>query len=102
MVLFLPISLTAQCFLGQSFLGVFFGHLSVGKLVIGIQKTLLAVTSEDYMVIRFSWLSLSYLEMASTTWFESFLSLQGKYGMCSQNEVIILFKLFKITRALNN
>jgi hypothetical protein len=53
MVLFLPTLLIAQCFLGQSYPGGFFGHLSLCKLVIGTQITLVAMTSEAFMVIRY-------------------------------------------------
>jgi hypothetical protein len=54
MVLFLPTLLTAQCFLGQSYPGGCFGHLSPRKLVIGTQITLVAMTSEAFMVIRYT------------------------------------------------
>lgn len=57
MVLFPPILSTAQFFLGQSYLGVFFGHLSLSKLVIGTQITLVTLTSEAYMGTRYIYLS---------------------------------------------
>jgi len=53
LVLFPPILWTAPFSLGQSYLGVFFGHLSVRKLAIGTQITLVAVISEACMDIRY-------------------------------------------------
>jgi hypothetical protein len=61
MVLFLPTLLIAQSFLGQSYPGGFFGHLSLQKLVIGTQITLVAMTSEAFMVIRYIYAIMYFL-----------------------------------------